>query len=109
MAFFFTNSFADQSDIIVLKSCENATYPEMIEELGLPIDKTGNTIKNAPTKSWNHHELFSKYPKNIENENIYILEVTWDADDYLIIACYHMVDGENRCLVAKKIKKNIQF
>lgn len=109
IAFFFTNSFADQSDIIVLKSCENATYPEMIEELGPPIDKTGYTIKNAPTKSWNHHELFSKYPKNIKNENIYILEVTWDADDYLIIACYHMVDGENRCLVAKKIKKNIQF
>jgi len=109
IAFVSTACLAEENNIIVLDQYNNKTYSEMLEEFGSPIDKTGYTIKNAPTKSWNHHELFSKYPKIPENYNIHIMEVAWDTDDYLIVACYHMVDGENRCLVAKKMKKGIQF
>ena len=99
----------DDNNIILLEKYNNKKYSEMIKELGPPSDKTGYTIKNAPTKTWNHSELFAKYPKIPKNENIQIMEVSWDEGDYVIFACYHMVDGENRCIVAKKIKKNIQF
>jgi len=98
-----------ENNIIVLKKYSNKPYAEMVEILGAPVDKTGYTIKNAPTKTWNHHELFSKYPKTSENENVQIMEVTWDDGAFMIIACFHMVDGENRCLVAKRIRKGIQF
>lgn len=81
----------------------------MVKELGPPIDKTGYTIKDAPTKSWNHNELFSKYPKTKENQNIQIMEATWDNDTHIIVACFHLVEKVNRCLVAKRIKKNIRF
>jgi len=100
---------ADDKDIVILKKYNNKKYSEMIEELGPPSDKTGYTIKNAPTKSWNHSELFNQYPKIPRNENIQIMEVIWNVGDYVIFACYHMVNGDNRCLVAKKMKKNIQF
>ena len=98
-----------KNDIFVLQQYTHDTYSDMLKELGSPVDKTGYTIRNAPTKSWNHHELFSKYPKIPKNDNIQIMEVIWDAGDSIIIACFHMVDRENRCLVAKKMKKNIQF
>jgi hypothetical protein len=100
---------AEGDDVIILNEYQNKTYSEMLEELDTPIDKTGYTIKNAPTESWNHSELFSKYPKIQENFYIQIMEVSWDVGDYLIIACYHIVDGENRCLIAKKMKKNIRY
>jgi hypothetical protein len=99
----------EQKDIIVLTKFVDKSYSEMLKILGPPADKTGYTIKNAPTKSWNHTELFSKYPKTPENENIHIMEVTWDDNEFLIFACFHIVDGENRCLVAKKIRKGLQF
>jgi len=44
-----------------------------------------------------------------KNENIQIMEVIWDAGQYSIFACYHMVNGVNRCLVAKKIRKGVQY
>jgi hypothetical protein len=37
------------------------------------------------------------------------MEVTWDDNEFLIFACFHIVDGENRCLVAKKIRKGLRF
>ena len=102
-------SVKNQEDIIILDQYKDKTYTEMLEVLGPPVDKTGYTIKNAPTKSWNHTELFSKYPKIPQNENIQIMEVTWDDNGFLILACFHMVEEENRCLVAKRIRKNIKF
>ncbi len=100
---------ADKPAVIPLPMLAGKTYKEMCAELGAPIDKTGYTIKNAPTKSWNQKELFARYPKIKKNESIQIMEVTWDAGEYLLLACFHMVDGENRCLVAKKIAKGIVF
>lgn len=84
-------------------------YKTMYEELGAPVDKTGYTIANAPTKGWNHGELFSLYPKTKKNKDIQIMEVTWDSGEFTILACFHMVNGTNRCLVAKRIKKGIRF
>lgn len=81
----------------------------MLKELGTPTDKTGYSIKNAPTKGWNHTELFSIYPKNEENKDIQIMEVTWSSTNTMTLACFHMVDGTNRCLVAKRIKKGTQY
>jgi hypothetical protein len=81
----------------------------MYKELGAPEDKTGYTIANAPTKGWNHGELFSLYPKTEENKNIQIMEVTWDSGEFMIVACFHMINGTNRCLVAKRIEKGIRF
>lgn len=98
-----------QKSIIVIDQYKNKKYAEMVDVLGPPIDKTGYKIKNAPTKSWNYGELFSKYPKTTENENIQIMEATWDMENYLLLACYHLVDGENRCLVAKKIRKGLKY
>lgn len=98
-----------QKDIIILNKFTNKLYSEMIEALGPPVDKTGYTIRNAPTKTWNHLELYFQYPKIPENENIQIMEVTWDEGDFLILVCFHMVNGANRCLVAKKNKKGIRF
>jgi hypothetical protein len=100
---------ANENNIVILEQYNNKTYSEMLKELGPPSDKTGYTIKNAPTKGWNHHELFSKYPKIPKNNNIQIMEVVWDMDTYVIFACYHIVDGENHCIVAKKMEKNIKF
>ena len=67
------------------------------------------TIENAPTKGWNHGALFFHYPKNEENGKVQIIEVSWDQGDFLMLACFHKVEGENRCLVAKRIKKGIRF
>jgi hypothetical protein len=105
----FNCSEKDQKDITVLSQYKDKTYSEMVELLGSPLNKTGYTIKNAPTKSWNHIELFSKYPQIPQNENVQIMEVTWDDNDFLILACFHTVEGKNRCLVAKRIRKNIKF
>lgn len=99
----------EQNNITVLDQYYNETYVEMVKLLGAPIDKTGYTIKKAPTKAWNHHELFSEYPKTAENENIQIMEVAWDDGKFIIVACFHMINSENRCLVAKKIRKEIKF
>jgi hypothetical protein len=100
---------ASEPDIAVLSAYASQPYTQMVEELGPPNDKTGYTIEKAPTKTWNHSELFSLYPKNDKNKDIQIMEVTWDAGDHHILACYHMVDGVNRCIVAKRIKKGMQF
>ena len=81
----------------------------MLKEFGAPVDKTGYTIENAPTKGWNHSELFSMYPKTEENKDIQIMEVTWGSSNILTLACFHMVDGTNRCLVAKRMKKGIRY
>jgi hypothetical protein len=100
----------DSTDnIIILEQYSNKTYTEMIELLGPPIDKTAYTIEHAPTKGWNHLELFSKYSKIPENYKIQIMEVTWNDGDYFILACFHMADGENRCLVSKRILKGVEF
>jgi hypothetical protein len=104
-----TCSVKDQNDIIILNQYKDKTYSEILELLGPPLSKTGYTIKNAPTKSWNHIELFSKYPQIPQNENVQIMEVTWDDNDFLILACFHMVEEKNRCLVAKRLRKNIKF
>lgn len=98
----------DQQDITILATYEGKAYMQMVKELGAPIDKTGYTIEKAPTKGWNH-EIFSLYPKNRKNKDVQIMEVTWNSGDYQIMACYHMVDGINRCIVAKRIKKGIKF
>jgi len=81
----------------------------MYKNMGAPADKTSYTIENAPTKRWNHKELFAEYPQNEKNKNIQIMEVTWDAGGYQIFACYHMIKGKNLCLVAKRVKKEIKF
>jgi hypothetical protein len=96
-------------NITVLTHCANVPYEKMYKELGAPEDKTGYTIANAPTKGWNHGELFSLYPKTEENKNIQIMEVTWDSGEFMIVACFHMINGTNRCLVAKRIEKGIRF
>ena len=98
-----------QKDIIVLDEFNNELYTVMVDAFGPPADKTAYTIGNAPTKSWNHSELFSKYPKIPENKNIQIMEVIWDSGDFSIFACFHLVNGVNRCLVAKKVRKGIKF
>jgi hypothetical protein len=100
---------ANEKNIVILEQYENITYTKMIKIFGVPMDKTGYTIKNAPTKSWNHKELFSKYPKTKENENIQIMEVVWDDNTHVIFACFHIIDGENQCLVAKRIVKGIKY
>ena len=99
--------YVQEKDIIILSKFTDKTYQDMLKILGSPVDKTGYTIENAPTKSWNHAELFSKYPKNPENSDVQIMEVIWDLGDFRILACFHMVNGENRCLVAKKVKTEI--
>ena len=100
---------SERQDIMVLTKYTGKTYQEMYEELGAPTDKTGHTIENAPTKGWNHGELFSEYPKNEENRDVQIMEVTWDSGEYVILACFHEIEDRNRCLVAKRIKKGIKF
>gem|GEM_PF-3102856 len=100
---------APKWNIEVLSQYEGRSYSEMLKELGRPSDKTGYTIANAPTKSWNHAELFTRYPKTPANSDVQIMEVAWDAGDFMILACYHMVAGENRCLVAKRLRKGIKF
>jgi len=105
-----TVAFSNEKPAIIsLQAFEGKTYKEMYRDLGAPVDKTDYTIKNAPTKSWNHKELFDKYPKIKKNEDIQIMEVTWDEGEYNLLACFHMADGENRCFVAKKILKGIRF
>lgn len=109
-AFISLSCFAQgENDIVVIDKFTGQLFTEMLEILGPPVDKTAYTIKNAPAKSWNHQELFSKYPLVPENEHIQIMEVLWDNDGFMIFACFHMVDGENRCLVAKRIRKGIKF
>ena len=98
-----------QKDIIVLDEFTNELYIEMVDVLGPPSDKTAYTIGNAPTKSWNHNELFSTYPKNAENKEVQILEVIWDSGEFSIFACFHMVNGVSRCLVAKRVRKGMMF
>jgi hypothetical protein len=100
---------AEQQDIVTLTNYVGKTYQEMYKELGAPSDKTSYTIEHAPTKGWNHKELFSKYPKNEKNKNIQIMEVTWPAGDFNIYACYHMIKKQNVCFVAKRIKKDVRF
>lgn len=110
IAFFISSSHAaEQQDIVVLTNYVGKTYQEMYKELGAPADKTGYTIEHAPTKGWNHGELFSKYPKNEKNKDIQIMEVIWAAGDFNIYACYHMINERNVCLVAKRIKKDARF
>jgi hypothetical protein len=109
LMFSFSGYGEEENNITVLKQYVNKPYTEMVNLLGPPADKTGYTIKNAPIKTWNHRELFSRYPKTSENEKVFIMEVTWDAGEFMIMACFHMVDGENRCLVAKRIKKGVKF
>jgi len=104
-----TVSNSKQKSIVVLTNYHNKTYQEMYKELGAPADKTGYSITNAPTKGWNHRILFSTYPKNEKNKDIHIMEVMWNLGDFSIFACYHMVNGQNRCLVAKRIRKGIRF
>ena len=109
-----TNSYSatsknNRQSIVVLTNYHNKTYQEMHKELGAPSDKTGYTIANAPTKGWNHRALFFTYPKNDENKDIQIMETTWDLGDFAILACYHMVNGKNRCLLAKRIRKGVRF
>ena len=99
----------NDSNMTVLKKYAGQAYKQMVQELGAPVDKTGYTIEKAPTKGWNHSELFSLYAKDDKNKDIQIMEVAQDAGDHHIAACYHMVDGVNRCIVAKQIKKGIQF
>ncbi len=105
---FISCVYADEQNTVILSKYVNKTYQEMLEELGAPVDKTGYTIEHAPTKGWNHSELFSKYPKTEENKNIQIMEVTWSTENEMTLACFHTVDGTNRCLVAKRMKKEIR-
>lgn len=107
LAFYCTNE--KQKDIIILDEYSNELYTDMVNALGPPADKTAYIIENAPTKSWNHDELFSKYPKGAEYNHVQIMEVIWDVGEYSIFACFHLVNGANRCLVAKKVKKGIMF
>lgn len=100
---------AEQQDIAALPNYVGKTYQEMLKELGPPADKTSYTIEHAPTKGWNHGEMFSLYPKNEKNKDIQIMEVTWTAGEFNIHACYHMIKEQNVCFVAKRIKKSIRF
>ena len=97
---------AEQQDLVPMTNYVGKTYQEMYKELGTPVDKMGYTIEHAPTNRWNHTELFSKYPKNEKNKDIQIMEAFWTVGDFDIYACYHMVEGRNECLVAKRLKKN---
>lgn len=105
----FISCMAKNKNIQPLDKYTGMSYTDMLKELGPPVDKTAYTIGNAPDKSWNYTELFSLYPNIHKNENIQIMEVIWDAGQYSIFACYHMVNGVNRCLVAKKIRKGVQY
>lgn len=100
---------AENTDIVVLTNYFNKTYQEMVKELGAPSDKTGYVIERAPTKGWNHGELFFKYPKNEKNMGVQIMEVIWPSGDFNIFACYHLIEGQNRCIVAKRIHKAVRF
>ena len=100
---------AEQQDIVALTNYVGKTYQEMHKELGAPTDKTSYTIEHAPTKGWNHGELFSKYPKNEKNKDIQIMEVTWTAGDFNIHACYHKIKEQDVCFVAKKIRRDVRF
>ncbi len=97
------------TNISILKDFIGKAYPEMVKVFGAPADKTGYAIKDAPTKAWNHKELFDQYPKTAENADIQIMEVTWDDGDFFIMANFHMVRGENRCFIIKRIKKDVRF
>ena len=99
----------DEKSIIQLSELTGKTYQQILGQFGRPEGKTDYTIENAPTKGWNHEALFSHYPKNEENNDIHIMEVTWDLGDHLVFACFHIVEGENRCLIAKRIKKGVRF
>ena len=105
----FSSHADEQQDIVTLTNYIGKTYQEMLKELGTPADKTGYTIEHAPTKGWNHGELFSKYPKNEKNKNIQIMEVTWTTGDFSIHACYHIIKKQNVCFIAKRIKRDIKF
>jgi len=104
-----TACHSDKKDIYPIQKYTDISYSDMVNELGPPVDKTAYKIKNASTKSWNHDELFSRYPKCPENKDIQIMEIVWDAGEYSLFACFHMVDDTNRCLVAKKIRKGVKF
>jgi len=98
-----------EENILILKNFIGKTYSEMVAIFGAPVDKSGYAIKDAPTKSWNHAELFAQYPKTKENADIQIMEVTWEEGEFFIFANFHMVNGENRCFIIKKIKKDVRF
>jgi len=87
----------------------NTSYQDMVKQLGPPSCKTGYTIRAAPTKSWNHKELFSMYPKEERYFDIQIMDVTWDEGDTQLMANFHMVKGTNLCFLVKRMKKGIKF
>lgn len=100
---------ASDSAITVLKALENDSYADIVELLGPPADKSGYSVAQAPTKSWHHGELFTLYPKNEGNDQVQIMEVVWKDGDSGIYACFHIVDGVNVCIVAKRIHHSVKF
>ena len=92
----------------IVTNWADIAYVDMVKILGPPADKTGYTIRSAPTNSWNHRELFEIYPKTDENLDVHIMDVTWIEGDCLLVANFHMVNGTNRCFLAKRLKRQIE-
>jgi hypothetical protein len=105
----FAISRAEGRSIVVLNALKGDIYQDIIELLGPPVDKSGYTISKAPTKSWHHGYLFSLYPQNEKNKHVQIMEVIWEDGDYCIFACFHIIEGKNRCIVAKRIHRSVKF
>jgi len=95
--------------IVQLPEYAGQSYQDLLNRLGPPAHSTTYTIQNAPTKGWNHAALFSRYPKTDANKDVLITETTWRAGEYVILVCFHIVAGEKRCLVARRVHKAVRY